>query len=98
MLLTALDAPADLRQGESFDLSVTMQASAQTDATLRIYGDGNLIHAAAVRLQPGDNRVQIPVADLPVGFHRFPRSNYARCRHAAAKQRSRRLYRGARAA
>ncbi|MCB9149703.1 MAG: VWA domain-containing protein [Caldilineaceae bacterium] len=71
VLLGPLDAPADLRQGESFDLGVTMQASAQTDATLRIYGDGSLIHSAAVRLQPGANRVQIPVADLPVGFHRF---------------------------
>ena len=34
VLLGPLDAPADLRQGESFDLGVTMQASAQTDATM----------------------------------------------------------------
>ncbi|MFZ5916746.1 MAG: VWA domain-containing protein [Chloroflexota bacterium] len=79
VLLEALDAPADVRQGQGFDLTVVVHSTAPTAATLRVFGDGQLIHSQVVRLLAGTNRFLVPVeatetgpsAWLRAGFHRF---------------------------
>src|SRR5690606_32769055 len=65
--LEALDAPADVRQGQSFELAVTVNSTAPMDAVLRVLGDGQLIHSQAVRLQAGTNRYLVPVEAADVG-------------------------------
>jgi Mg-chelatase subunit ChlD/uncharacterized membrane protein len=65
--LEALDAPADVRQGQSFDLAVAVHSTAPMNATLRVLGDGQLIHSQAVRLQPGTNRYLVPVEAAEAG-------------------------------
>ncbi len=71
VLIESLDAPADVRQGQSLDLTVAVRSTAQVNASLRIFGDGQLIHTREVLLQEGVNRFQLPVgADRP-GFRRF---------------------------
>jgi len=42
-------------------LAVLVESSARVGATLRVLGDGQLIHSQAVRLQPGANRFLVPV-------------------------------------
>jgi Mg-chelatase subunit ChlD len=71
VLVDALDAPADMRQGQGFDLTVVVHSSAQTGAALRVFGDGQLIHSQTVRLQPGTNRFLVPVEASRTGFRRF---------------------------
>jgi Mg-chelatase subunit ChlD/uncharacterized membrane protein len=71
VLVEALDAPADVRQGQGFDLTVVVHSTAQVGATLRVFGDGRLIHSQDVRLQPGVNRFLTPVEAAQPGFHRF---------------------------
>lgn len=72
--LEALDAPADVRQRQGFDLAVTVNSTAPMNAVLRVMGDGQLIHSQAVRLQPGTNRYLVPVDAAGVegtGFRRY---------------------------
>jgi uncharacterized membrane protein/Mg-chelatase subunit ChlD len=71
VLVEALDAPADVRQGQGFDLTVVVDSTAQIGATLRVFGDGRLIHSQDVRLQPGINRFLVPVEAAETGFRRF---------------------------
>jgi Mg-chelatase subunit ChlD len=67
----ALDAPGDVRQGQGFDLTALVHSTAQVGATLRVFGDGGLIHSQEVRLQAGVNRFSIPVDAAEAGFRRF---------------------------
>jgi Mg-chelatase subunit ChlD len=67
----ALDAPTNVRQGQGFDLTVVVQSTAQEGATLRVWGDGQLIHSQSVELQPGTSRYLVPVEAGETGFRRF---------------------------
>ena len=71
VLLEALDAPGDVRQGQSFNLTVLVHSTAQAEATLRVLADGQLIYSQDVRLQPGTNRYVVPVDAKEAGFRRF---------------------------
>ncbi len=71
VLVETLDAPADVRQGQGFDLTAVVRSTAQVGATLRVFADGQLFYAQAVRLQPGVNRFLVPVEAAQAGFHRF---------------------------
>jgi Mg-chelatase subunit ChlD len=71
VLIEALDAPADVRQGQQFDLNVVVRSTAQTGATLRVLGDGQVVDSREVLLQPGVNRFRIPVDAAEPGFRRF---------------------------
>ncbi len=71
VLVERLDVPADVRQGQNFDLSLSVNSTAATDASLRIFADGSLIHSQSVRLQPGINRFRVPFEDAQGGFVRF---------------------------
>lgn len=71
--ITRLDAPAEVRQGENYPLTALIYASQAMEAELRIFADGELIHSQALRLQSGENRVQVDVdgSQSPSGFRRF---------------------------
>lgn len=71
VLIEALDAPADARQGQGFDLTVVVHSTAPTGATLRVFGDGVLVHSQQVRLREGINRFRVPVDATETGFRRF---------------------------
>lgn len=76
VLIESLDAPAEVRLGERFDLTATIHSSAPTQAVLRIFEDSNLIYSQELSLQPGFNRLQIPIAPSSTdtsktGFRRF---------------------------
>ena len=71
VLVENLEAPADVRQGEQFDLNVVVRSSAQAAATLRVFAEGDLIHTQEVQLQAGVNRFRVPVDADKTGFRRF---------------------------
>jgi uncharacterized membrane protein/Mg-chelatase subunit ChlD len=71
VILNQLEAPADVHQGEQFELIAQVESSTQTEADLRLFTDGTLIYSEVVRLQPGNNRFAIPRLAEEPGFKRF---------------------------
>jgi Mg-chelatase subunit ChlD len=71
VLVDALETPADVREGQQFDLGITVQSTARVGATMRVFADGELFHTQELSLQAGANRYSVPVKDAKPGFHRF---------------------------
>jgi uncharacterized membrane protein/Mg-chelatase subunit ChlD len=71
VLVEALLAPGEVRQGQAFDLTVVIHSSERIGATLRVLADGTLIHARNVQLTEGNNRFTIPIEAEHAGFRRF---------------------------
>jgi uncharacterized membrane protein len=71
VLVEAVQAPAGIREGQQFELRVFVHSTAETNATLRIFGDTTLLQTQAVRLSAGLNRFVVPVESSQAGFRRF---------------------------
>ncbi len=76
ILIESLEAPSEVRLGERFDLTATIHSSAPSQAVLRIFEDNDLIYSQELSLQPGFNRLQIPITPSSTdvektGFRRF---------------------------
>ncbi len=71
VLVDALEAPAHAREGQDFDLNVTIQSSAATAAALRVFADDRLIDTRDLELSPGATHLALPIKDAPSGFHRY---------------------------
>ncbi|MBE0411491.1 MAG: VWA domain-containing protein, partial [Anaerolineales bacterium] len=71
VFLDGLESPADVRQGQRFDLTAVIQSSAPVSANLRVFADGQLFYSQEVNLQSGTNRFLIPVEPTEPGFQRF---------------------------
>lgn len=71
VLIDSLDVPATVRQGQDFELRVTVNSSGRTPATLRVFGDNQLIHTREVDLEEGANRYLVPIQAGDTGFRRF---------------------------
>jgi uncharacterized membrane protein/Mg-chelatase subunit ChlD len=71
ILVDSLDAPTNVRLGQSFDLGAVIESTTAGNATLRFFQDGTQISAGTVQLVEGANRfaVQVPARDK--GFHSF---------------------------
>jgi len=69
VLVRALDAPAQLREGERFSLSAQVEANVATTATLYLMVDGRLAGSQDVTIQPGTSRFVLPVEPLTNGHH-----------------------------
>ena len=71
VLVESLISPADVRQGQDFDLTVVVYSTHEISAALRVYGDGVLIQTQEVLLVEGNNRYTIPIEADQSGFRRF---------------------------
>lgn len=71
VLVENVEAPADVREGQEFDLGINIQSSAAVGATLRVFGDAELIHTQELNLRDGSNRYTVPIQDSQPGFRRF---------------------------
>ncbi len=71
MLVADLQAPAFVRQGEQFELNITISSSVETSATLRLYSGDNLQAVVPVPLKKGDNRFTRQVTAQQRGFATF---------------------------
>ncbi|MFZ5824345.1 MAG: glutamine amidotransferase, partial [Bacillota bacterium] len=70
-LIKSIEAPGAIRQGERLDLTMTLTASATTNAQLRIYQERTLLETRPLTLHPGDQQVRITMDNLPSGYHRL---------------------------
>ncbi len=69
VLVRALDAPAQLREGERFTVNAQIEANASTMATLYLMIDGRLAGSLDVTVEPGSSRYILPVEPLTNGHH-----------------------------
>jgi Mg-chelatase subunit ChlD len=69
VLVKALDAPSQLRQGDRFTVSAEVQSNVSTTAQLYLTTDGRLANSESVTLQPGISRFVLPVEPLSNGHH-----------------------------
>ncbi len=70
-LVEGLDAPAQLRQGDAFNVTARIRSTGPTSATLHLLVDGDLAATQQVTLDAGTNRFVMPVEPLPPGHHVF---------------------------
>lgn len=71
VLLKDLQAPAHLRQGEKFDLHLTIQSSQPVRAGVRVLAGDKPVYEGAYDLRSGTQSFSLPlVADTP-GFQRY---------------------------
>lgn len=66
-----LNAPVEIRQGQSIDLGISIRSSVVTNATLRIFADNQFIDSREVSLKSGSNTFSVKAPDQVPGFHRF---------------------------
>jgi len=69
VLVRALDAPAQLREGERFTVTAQLEATQSTSATLHLLMDGQLRTSQQVDLDQGTNRFVIPLEPMATGHH-----------------------------
>jgi Mg-chelatase subunit ChlD len=69
VLVRALDAPAQLREGERFTVSAQVEANMSAEATLYLMIDGRLAGSLDVTVEPGSSRFILPVEPLANGHH-----------------------------
>ncbi len=69
--LDSLEAPASVRQGQGFEVVAVIHSTAAGPATLRLYGDGELLATRSLNLQEGETRIGFPLTADEAGFRRF---------------------------
>jgi Mg-chelatase subunit ChlD len=71
VLVQALEAPSNVRDGEDFDLTVTVYSTVKQPATIRLWLDNKGVGFREIELEPGATRFTIPQPPLPAGYHAF---------------------------
>jgi len=69
VLVRALDAPSQLREGERFTVTAQLEATQPTGATLHLLMDGQVLTSQQVDLDQGTNRFVIPLEPISTGHH-----------------------------
>lgn len=67
----AVDAPADLRVGENFDLNITIQADEAMRAVVRVFGGSETLYQGTHELRRGTQTLSLPLSADAVGFVRY---------------------------
>jgi Mg-chelatase subunit ChlD len=68
VLISQVSAPARLREGESFALEVTLEATRAESVTLRVFAGAQVVAEQPVALNPGENNLTIPLTAGASGF------------------------------
>jgi uncharacterized membrane protein len=71
VLVTGVDVPTRLNENQTFDLTVTVESSIQTDATLRVLGAGQVLVEQPVHLAEGVNRYTFTLTAQDAGLTTF---------------------------
>ncbi len=61
VMLTEISAPAQLREGEQFELQVSLEASQPDEGQLRVFANGQLIHQGSQRIERGQQTFSLPL-------------------------------------
>lgn len=71
VLVSQLEVPSQIRQGERFDLETTVVANTATEAELRVFSDGELLFRGTYELTRGSQSFRIPLTAQEPGFTRY---------------------------
>ncbi len=71
VLITGVDVPTRLNEGQVFDVTVTVESSVETDAILRILGGGQMLVEQPVALVEGINRYAFSLSAPEPGLAAF---------------------------
>jgi uncharacterized membrane protein len=66
-----VEVPSAVNQGQDFDLSLTVEAEANTPATITVLADGAIIHQEGVELRQGTNNYTLSLEGGSAGFTDF---------------------------
>lgn len=69
--LDALQAPAFVREGQTFQVTAVIASAAAGETTVRLLGDGKLLATQSVTLQPGTTRIAFSLTAQQAGFKRY---------------------------
>jgi len=68
VMVSEVQAPTNLRQGDRFDLNVTLEASQAENVTIQVFAQGSLVYEGEQALEKGSQVLSLPLtADQP-GF------------------------------
>ena len=70
-LLTRVDAPSRISQGEIFNIEVTAESTADMSATLRVLSGGTVVYEEPVQLRTGVNNFSVRLRGLEQEFARY---------------------------
>ncbi len=70
-LLTQVDAPTHVVQGENFRIDVTAESTTDMAATLRVLAGGNVVYEEVVQLRPGVNNFLVGLRAVEQEFARY---------------------------
>ncbi|MCA9971018.1 MAG: VWA domain-containing protein [Anaerolineales bacterium] len=70
-LLTQVDAPTRISQGETFRIDVTAESTADMPATLRVLSGGSIVYEAPVQLRRGVNNFAVRLQATAQEFARY---------------------------
>ncbi|MCA9958202.1 MAG: VWA domain-containing protein [Anaerolineales bacterium] len=70
-LLTRVDAPTRVVQGETFRIDVTAESTSDMQASLRVLAGGQIVHEETVALRSGTNNFTIPLRATAQEFARY---------------------------
>jgi len=70
-MLTAVDAPAQVNEGETFRIDITAESTINTEAILRVLSSSRIVHEDRVDLRPGTNRFSLQLEATRQEFARY---------------------------
>jgi uncharacterized membrane protein len=71
VLLSKVDVPTKVGQGEIFNIEITAVSNDNVPATLRVLNRGRVLHEAEIRLMRGDNFFTVPLQSNTPEFARY---------------------------
>jgi uncharacterized membrane protein len=71
VLVSALDAPDTVREGQQVPLQASIRSSIDTSGQLQVFADGELVDTLAVDIPAGTTTVDVNVPGGDTGFHRY---------------------------
>jgi uncharacterized membrane protein len=71
VLVSALDAPDTVREGQQVPLQASIRSSIDTSGQLQVFADGELVDTLAVDIPAGTTTVDVNVPGGETGFHRY---------------------------
>jgi len=70
-MLTEVDAPSRVNEGESFAIDITAESTDNIPAILRVLASGQIIHEETVTLRPGTNHFTLRLQAITQEFARY---------------------------
>ncbi|MBN1430264.1 MAG: VWA domain-containing protein [Anaerolineae bacterium] len=71
ILITTVDVPTRMNEGQTFDMTVTVESTVQTNALLRVMAGGQVLVEQGVALTPGINRYSFTLTATETGLTSF---------------------------